>query len=99
VRNERSKGAEALARSIIEDDRYQGKLLVRAQTGDLAPAVEAMLWAYAFGKPMEPARDEEAFIQNLVNVVLKYASNPEAHAEIRALLEGEDNPTTLRAVA
>lgn len=46
------KAAE-FAAQIIDDPSYQAKLLERAQAGALPPAIETMLWAYRFGKPVD----------------------------------------------
>lgn len=53
VRNKRTEGIEAFARSILEDPDYQRHLRERALTGALAPAVETMLFWYCYGKPVE----------------------------------------------
>lgn len=36
---------------IVRDEQYREKLLALARRGLLNPAVEQMLWAYAYGKP------------------------------------------------
>jgi len=41
------------ARLLVEDPDYRHALARRLHSGRLAPAVETMLWAYAFGKPHE----------------------------------------------
>ena len=43
--------AKAACAAIVDDSTYRKKLMVRAKAGKLAPAVEAMLWHYAYGKP------------------------------------------------
>jgi len=45
--------AAKFAAEIIEDPRYLEKLKDRAFAGALPPAIEQMLWAYRFGKPMD----------------------------------------------
>lgn len=45
--------AKAACAAIVDDPIYRSMLLKRAQLGRLAPAVEAMLWHYAKGKPKE----------------------------------------------
>lgn len=93
----------AFARSVVEDITYQANLLKRAQGGELAPPVETMLFAYAYGKPMEQRqddRDDMAFMQALVAVVLKHAGSREARQEIRAVIEAfTPGGDRLRAVA
>ena len=45
--------ARAVCAAILDDPTYRTNLTARARAGTLAPAVEAMLWHYAFGKPRE----------------------------------------------
>lgn len=52
-RNKRSSGAEALALNILEDPRYRKNLKDRALAGELAPAVETMLFYFLYGKPVD----------------------------------------------
>lgn len=53
VPNRLTKEARALAGRIINDPLYLKNLMERAQKGMLPPAIEMMLWAYTFGKPVE----------------------------------------------
>jgi len=41
------------ATEMINDRKYQRRLLEQLRTRTLRPAVEVMLWAYAYGKPIE----------------------------------------------
>lgn len=41
------------ARSLLESDDYQASLKRRILSDTLPPAVETMMYYYAFGKPME----------------------------------------------
>ena len=43
--------AQTFARSILRDPEYRKNLLDAARKRTLAPVVEAMLYAYAYGKP------------------------------------------------
>lgn len=45
--------AADVARRLVEDQTYLEALKARLLAGDVPPAVEAMLWAYAYGKPVE----------------------------------------------
>ena len=45
--------ARAVCAAILDDPTYRTNLTARARAGTLAPAVEAMLWHYAFGRPRE----------------------------------------------
>ena len=40
-------------RALIEDPAYQDYFKHRLAVGQLPPALEAMTWAYAYGKPIE----------------------------------------------
>lgn len=41
------------AREILDDPEVRALMLARARQGELAPVVEQMLWAYAYGLPGE----------------------------------------------
>ena len=45
--------ARAAASEIVDNPEYREKLFARALAGELPPAIEAMLWYYAKGKPPE----------------------------------------------
>ena len=45
--------AKEFCASIVDDPQYQAKLRARALAGNLPPALEAMIWHYAKGKPKE----------------------------------------------
>ena len=45
--------ARTVCAAILDDPTYRTNLTARARAGTLAPAVEAMLWHYAFGKPKD----------------------------------------------
>jgi hypothetical protein len=51
--SELMKEVQKIARVIVGNAKYQEMLLIRAQSGVLAPAVETMLWHYAFAKPAD----------------------------------------------
>ena len=38
---------------MVDDPVYQANIRRRALTGELAPDIEAMLWYYAKGKPVD----------------------------------------------
>jgi hypothetical protein len=50
--------ARELAGEILNNDEYRAGLRARAITGTLAPAIEAMLWYYYFGKPVDKVEIE-----------------------------------------
>ena len=45
--------ARAVCAAIVDDPTYRKTLVARAKAGELSPAIEAMLWHYACGKPKE----------------------------------------------
>ena len=45
--------ARIVCAAVLDDATYRTNLTARARAGTLAPAVEAMLWHYAFGKPRD----------------------------------------------
>ena len=45
--------AQAACAAIVDDPAYRRKLIQRARTGRLSPAIEALLWHYAKGKPKD----------------------------------------------
>lgn len=45
--------ARMFALSIVRDPEYRKNLLIYARARMLPPAIEAMLWAYAYGRPVE----------------------------------------------
>ena len=51
--NKATADARAACALIVDDPTYRRNLLARAQRGELPPAVETMLWAYAHGKPTQ----------------------------------------------
>lgn len=85
--SQRQAGVEAFARSIIEDKEYQENFRKRAKLGELAPALEAMLYHYAYGKPVEAQRDDEQFLVTMIDLMQRYASSPEAQHEIREAIQ------------
>lgn len=69
VPNKVTREAKALAKSIIEDAEYQGRLLRDARRGKLAPPIEAQLWHYAYGKPKEHVAVEGGLEALIVRIV------------------------------
>ncbi len=53
--NRATVNARELAQRLLTDPEYVDGLERRLRQGELPPAVEAMLWNYAFGRPMEDA--------------------------------------------
>lgn len=61
--NKATAEAKEAAARIVDDPVYQRNLLTRARAGNLAPAVEMMLWQYARGRPADqvPPKQEVTF--------------------------------------
>ena len=51
--NKTTKEVREIATRLVEDGEYRSSLRMRLVSGTLAPAVESMLWHYAYGKPKE----------------------------------------------
>ena len=49
--NVATREGRAMALSLVEDPAYLKSLKTRMISGTLPPAVECMVWAYAYGKP------------------------------------------------
>lgn len=52
-RNKATVDVKALAQKLLADRTYFTNFKKRLRLGTLPPTVEAMLWYYAFGKPVE----------------------------------------------
>ena len=53
VPNRATTEVKAICAAIVDDPAYRKTLVARAKAGELPPALEAMLWHYAYGKPKE----------------------------------------------
>lgn len=53
VRNKASVDVEATCRRLVDDPVYRKTFTARLKDGTLPPALEAMTWHYAYGKPIE----------------------------------------------
>ena len=58
VPNKATQEVRQVARAIVDDAEYRRNLLNRIRKGKLAPAVESLLWHYAYGKPKETVAHE-----------------------------------------
>ena len=87
-----SREARVFARSLVNDPEYRKKLLEDLRARRLAPQLESMLWAYAWGKPpdrIEVGRiGEEEALMGLSNDDL-IARLEAVKSEIAALGEGK----------
>jgi hypothetical protein len=53
VPNKATVEVKELSAQLLDDPEYRERLQKRLRSGDVAPAVECMLWYYRFGKPKE----------------------------------------------
>lgn len=53
VKNKATLEVEAACRRLVDDEEYQRYFAHRLKVGQLPPALEAMVWHYAYGKPSE----------------------------------------------
>lgn len=51
--NKSTTDTAAVCRALVEDTEYRKYFSHRLYTGQLAPALESMVWHYAYGKPKE----------------------------------------------
>ncbi len=53
AKNKRGSVAELTCRALVDNPAYRKDFAKRLHAGQLAPALEAMVWYYAHGKPAE----------------------------------------------
>lgn len=51
TQNRVTQDVQAIARGLVDNPTYRRRLLQNLTSGTLHPAVETMLWHYAYGKP------------------------------------------------
>ena len=51
--NKATVEAKSLCRRLVQDEEYRRGFEQRLRSGELPPALEAMVWHYAWGKPKE----------------------------------------------
>lgn len=57
-KNKATAEVQLLHRQLVNDSAYRRTLLRRLRSGKLAPAVECLLWHYAYGKPKDTIQHE-----------------------------------------
>lgn len=53
VLNKVTREIKDICSRLVHDETYQVEFAARLHEGKLAPAIECMVWHYAFGKPKE----------------------------------------------
>ena len=71
--NKRTTEVEAYAKSILEDPRVQDKMIEQAQDGTLSPPIMALLFYYAYGKPVE-RHEHGGDANNPLQVIIRRAT-------------------------
>lgn len=56
---EKDKEVRRLSRALLTDPQYRKRLIARLRDGAIQPGVEAMLWYYAYGKPLETVETKQ----------------------------------------
>jgi hypothetical protein len=59
VPNTATREVREAAAELVENPRYRANLEQRLIAGKLAPAMEALLWHFAYGKPKESIEIEQ----------------------------------------
>ena len=73
-----SKPGRLLAQKLLGSDTYREKLKKRLETGELPANLEAMLWAYAYGRPPDTDAHERKTQGAVINVI---TASPEHSTE------------------
>jgi hypothetical protein len=79
--------ASAFARKLLDDAMYQEQLKIRLMDGSLPSNIEALLYHYAYGKPVESVevtdnRDIERMSDDELMAVEKVLRSREAGATV-----------------
>ena len=53
MRNKATVDVEAACRALVDDEDYRAAFKSRFHKGELPPAIEAMVWHYAYGQPVK----------------------------------------------
>jgi hypothetical protein len=69
-----------MAAKLVDDEAYRKNLIVRLRAGLCAPALEVLLWQFAYGKPLDEIviHDDRSF---------KDMSLEQIHARLRAIAD------------
>ena len=89
VPNKATTAAREACAAIVDSPAYRRNLFERATAGKLAPAVEAMLWHYAHGKPKEHVDLEVNLYQRLEQVIGQARQRWQDDQARQAALTGE----------
>jgi hypothetical protein len=85
VPNKVTVEAKAAAEALIDDPIYREQLALDMQTRKVSPAIEQMLWAYAFGRPKDVIEFDGRV--NVRDLDYEHMSDEELKARLLALLD------------
>lgn len=103
VPNRVTKQVRDQARQMVEDPRYRRRVVRDLRAGALHPALEAMLWYYAYGRPVERIRMTGIVGRTDLVAALEQAweqlrgRDPRRVVPAAALLPVSDGPSSARA--
>jgi hypothetical protein len=72
--NRATKEARDFCQRLVSDPEYRQSLETRLRAGTLAPALESLVWAYAYGKPPQ-AMDITARGPSLASIIAGTATD------------------------
>jgi hypothetical protein len=93
VPNKATTAVRELTRSLLDSPEYRHRLQHRLNTGKIAPAMEVLLWHYAFGKPKELVSAENG--QEPVRFTLQI---PHPSGQIQPSIAETSRPSVSREV-
>jgi len=67
--NKATREVKTFCASLLESARYQRQLRERVHKGTLPPALEAMLWHYAYGVPRQTVAEPKSTTSDLVRAL------------------------------
>lgn len=76
TRKLRAEEARGIMRYLIEDPVYLENFQNRMREGRLAPPIEVMVWAYAYGKPKEQVEVTHAAVVRIIHEVQEAKERP-----------------------
>lgn len=90
----KTRMAQEFAMRVLDSEGYRRSLELRANSGTLPPAVETMLWHYAYGKPVETIHLttplEGTDLTELSDEEIAALARDRARVVVAALATGED---------
>ena len=92
VPNKSTVEVREIATRLVEDPEYRQQLVKRMRTGKLSPQMEALMWAYAYGRPVDRLEIDGRMTTESLDVTK--LSDAELTERLRALLTEMEAVTT-----